>query len=203
MTWQPGSRYIEVPGQKINIGSKWPALSVQYTRSVKNLFGSDVDYSKWRFSITDIINAKLYGLFNYRIGIGGFIGNQNVEVQDYQHFNGNISRIATSYLNSFQILPIYEFSNTSRFYALMHMEHHFNGFLTNKIPGFKRLNWSLVGGVNAFHFGQTDYVEYFVGLENILKQIRIDYYWSLKDAKKFDTNFRIGLTTRLSRNNED
>ncbi|HLF47126.1 MAG TPA: DUF5686 and carboxypeptidase regulatory-like domain-containing protein [Chitinophagaceae bacterium] len=203
ISWQPKARYIQVPGQKINIGSKWPTMSLSYTRTFHNMFGSDVDYSKWRFSLTDIINAKLYGLFNYRIGIGGFIGNQIVEVQDYQHFNGNISRIATPYLNSFQILPIYEFSNISKFYALMHVEHHFNGFLTNKIPGFKRLNWYLVSGVNAFHYSHTDYLEYFVGLENILKQIRIDYYWSLKDGEKFGSNFRIGLTTRLSRNTDD
>lgn len=203
MTWQPRARYIEVPGQKINIGSKWPTMSFQYTRTFHNMFGSDVDYSKWRFTITDIMNAKLAGLFNYRIGIGGFIGNQIVQVPDYQHFNGNISRIATPYLNSFQILPIYEFSNISKFYSLIHLEHHFNGFLTNKIPGFKKLNWYLVGGVNAFHFNRTDYTEFFVGLENILKQLRIDYYWSLKDGNKFDSNFRIGITTRLPRNTDD
>ncbi len=203
MTWQPRARYIEVPGQKINIGSKWPTMTLQYTRTFHNMFGSDVDYSKWRFTITDIMNARLFGLFNYRIGVGGFIGNQIVQVPDYQHFNGNISRIATPYLNSFQILPIYEFSNISKFYSLVHLEHHFNGFLTNKIPGFKKLNWYLVGGVNAFHFGRTDYTEFFVGLENILKQLRIDYYWSLKDGDKFDSNFRIGITTRLPRNTDD
>lgn len=203
MTWQPRAQYIEVPGQKINIGSKWPTMTLLYTRTFHNMFGSDVDYSKWRFSMTDIMNAKLYGLFNYRISFGGFIGNQIVQVPDYQHFNGNISRIATPYLNSFQILPIYEFSNTSHFYALMHVEHHFNGFLTNKIPGFKKLNWYLVGGANAFHYSKTDYMELFLGLENILKQLRIDYYWSFKDGKKFDTNFRLGITTRIGRNLED
>jgi hypothetical protein len=197
ITWQPGARYIELPGQKINIGSKWPTLTLGYTRSFDEFTGSDVDYSKWRFSLTDIVSLKLLGLFNYRIGMGGFIGNQKVQVPDFQHFNGNISRLATPYLNSFQILPIYQFSNTSKFYALAHVEHHFNGFLTNKIPGFRRLNWYLVSGANMFHFNRTDYLEFFVGLENLLKfpgiNFRIDYYWSYKDGKKFDNNFRIGL----------
>ena len=145
----------------------------------------------------------MLGVLNYRLGMGGFIEKIIVEVPDYQHFNGNISRLATAYLNSFQILPIYEFSNTSKFYALAHVEHHFNGFLTNKIPGFRKLNWYLVGGVNAFHFSKKDYTELFVGFENILKTIRFDYYWSLKDGKKFESNFRIGLVTRLGRGSDD
>lgn len=203
LTWQPGAKYIELPGQKINIGSKWPTFSIGYTRVFDEIVGSDVDYTKWRFSITDIWRLKLLGVLNYRLGMGGFIEKNIVEVPDYQHFNGNISTLATAYLNSFQILPIYEFSNTSKFYALAHVEHHFNGFLTNKIPGFRKLNWYLVTGVNAFHHGSTDYTEVFVGLENIFKSFRIDYYWSFKDAKKFGNDFRIGLVTRLSRGSDD
>jgi Family of unknown function (DUF5686) len=101
------------------------------------------------------------------------------------------------------LLPIYEFSNISKFYVLGHIEHHFNGFLTNKIPGFRKLNWYLVGGANVFHFNRTDYAEFFVGLENIFKSFRIDYVWSLKDGKNFDSNFRIGITSRLGRANDD
>ncbi len=203
LTWQPGAKYIELPGQKINIGSKWPTFSAGYTRVFDEIVGSDVDYTKWRFSITDIWRLKMIGILNYRLGMGGFIEKNIVEVPDYQHFNGNISTLATAYLNSFQILPIYEFSNTSKFYALAHVEHHFNGFLTNKIPGFRKLNWYLVTGVNAFHHRSTDYTEVFVGLENILKSFRVDYYWSFKDGKRFGNDFRIGLVTRLGRGNDD
>jgi hypothetical protein len=203
LTWQPGAKYIELPGQKINIGSKWPTFSIGYSRTFDEIIGSDVDYAKWRFSVTDIWRLKMIGVLNYRLGMGGFFERNKVEVPDYQHFNGNISKLATAYLNSFQILPIYEFSNTSKFYVLGHVEHHFNGFLTNKIPGFRKLNWYLVSGVNAFHYSSTDYTEFFVGFENILKSFRIDYYFSQKDGKKFDSNFRIGLVTRLGRGSDD
>ena len=203
VTWQPGAKYIELPDRKINIGSKWPTFSIGYSRIFDEIIGSDVDYTKWRFSVTDIWRLKLFGVLNYRIGMGGFIERNKVEVPDYQHFNGNISRIATAYLNSFQILPIYEFSNTSKFYMLGHVEHHFNGFLTNKIPGFRKLNWYLVGGANIFHYDRSVYREIFVGLENIFKSFRIDYYWAFKDGSKFDNNFRIGLTSRLGRRGDD
>ncbi len=114
------------------------------------VLGSDVDFDKWTFSIWDDMNFKLRGAMKYRFSIGGFINDRKVSIQDYQHFNGNQLIFASRYLNSFQLAPYYENSTTESFYAVGHLEHHFNGFLTNKIPLFKRLNWHLVGGGNAF-----------------------------------------------------
>lgn len=201
-SWQPGARYIKLPDQKINIGSKWPSMSLVYTQGISGILGSDVDYSKWKFTLTDIMRFRMAGVFNYRIGTGGFLSSKKVGVIDYNHFNGNIARFATAYLNSFQLLPIYEYSNTSKFYTLVHVEHHFNGFLTNKIPGFRKLNWYLVGGANTFHVKKTDYLETFIGFENIFKILRLDYYFTFRDGKGGKSGLRIGLTTRLGRNDD-
>ena len=43
-----------------------------------NIIGSDVDFDKWNFAVTDKINLKLAGQFSYRIDIGGFLNNKNV-----------------------------------------------------------------------------------------------------------------------------
>jgi len=203
IAWQPGARYIQLPDQKINIGSKWPTMALIYTQGISGFLGSDVDYGKWKFTLTDIIRFKLAGVFNYRIGAGGFLSTKEVGVIDYSHFNGNISRFATEYLNSFQLLPIYEFSNTSKFYTLAHIEHHFNGFLTNKIPGFRKLNWYLVGGANNFHVNKNDYLEVFAGLENIFKFLRIDYVFSFRDGEGGRSTIRLGLKRTLTRTPED
>jgi len=202
ISWQPGARYIELPNQKINIGSKWPTMSLVYTQGIHGFLGSDVDYGKWKFTLTDLIRFKLAGIFNYRIGVGGFLSSKKVEVIDFQHFNGNVSRFATAYLNSFQLLPIYEFSNTSKFYTILHIEHHFNGFLTNKIPVIRKLNWYLVGGINTFHVNKFDYMETFAGFENILKIFRVDYIFSFRDGDGGKSTFRIGLKTRLERSDD-
>ncbi|HEU4858215.1 MAG TPA: hypothetical protein VFT15_00195, partial [Chitinophagaceae bacterium] len=66
-----------------------------------------------------------------------------------------------------------------------------------------KLNWYLVGGANIFHYDRSVYREIFVGLENIFKSFRIDYYWAFKDGSKFGDNFRIGLTSRLGRGSDD
>jgi hypothetical protein len=62
-----------------------------------------------------------------------------------------------------------------------------------------------VAGLSAFHHNRTDYLEYSVGLENILKNLRIDYYWGRKDGEKFENNFRIGFSRKFSigRRNDD
>jgi hypothetical protein len=205
ITWQPGARYIELPERKINIGSKYPVFSFQYTQAFKNVFGSDERFSKWKLGITDDINFKLQGKFRYRLGIGGFIDTgSNVQVPDYNHFNGNISTFSTEYLNSFQLLPIYQFSNISRFYALAHIEHNFKGFLTNKIPGIKKLNLYLVAGANGFYINcSKNYYEIFAGFDNIFKQVRVDFVQSYLNGKPWQSGFRIGLSRGGGRNGDD
>lgn len=203
MSWQPGTRYIELPDQKINIGSKYPVFSVQYIAGIDKIFGSDEDFGKWKFTMTDDINFRLRGKLRYKLGIGGFLNNSKVQIPDYQHFNGNISTFATEYVNSFQLLPIYQFSNTAKFYALGHFEHNFNGFLTNKIPLFRKLNLYLVGGANAFHTRHTDYFEFFAGFDNIFKQFRIDFVQSYLDGKKWNNGFRIGFRRSLRPRGDD
>ena len=205
VAWQPGTRYIELPGRKINIGSKFPVFSAQYTQGFKNVVGSDESFSKWKFAVTDGINFKLQGKFRYRIGMGGFIDTgSNVQLPDYNHFNGNISTFATEYLNSFQLLPIYQFSNISRFYALAHIEHNFNGFLTNKIPGLRKLNLYLVAGGNGFYINsRKNYYEIFAGFDNIFKQIRVDFVQSFLNGRPWQNGFRIGFSRMSGRRGDD
>lgn len=193
-TWQPGTKYIELPDRKVSVGSKYPVFAVNYTRNFSNLFGSDADFSKWRFTVRDDINLKLAGTLRYRIGMGGFIDNDKVFIPDYNHFNGNISTFATEYLNSFQFLPIYQFSNTEKFYSLAHIEHNFKGLLTNKIPGIRKLNFYLVAGGNGFYHRNANYFEVFAGVDNILKQFRVDFVQSFLNGKSWQNGIRIGLT---------
>ncbi len=204
ISWQPGTKYIELPDRKISIGSKMPLFDLLYTQTLGTLFGNDADFSKWKFTITDNLNLHLQGELSYKLGVGGFLNNTNVEVPDYMHFNGNLSSFATEYRNSFQLLPIYDYSNTSKFYSLAHIEHNFNGFLTNKIPGIKKLNLYLVAGVNGLYINSNKYYyEYFVGFDNILKQFRIDFVQSFQNGKPWQTGFKLGLSRKGNRGNDD
>ncbi len=195
ITWRPGTRYIEFPDRIMNIGSRYPTLSLGYTQGFHSILGSDIDYAKWRFGISDNLNLKLGGTIRYNLSIGGFLKRDSIAVADYIHFNGDQIIMATNYLNGFQLLPYYKYSHTKQFYAEAHTEHHFNGLLTNKIPLFRRLNWHLVGGINAFYLNSDQsYSEVFFGLENIFKLIRVDWVWGFEKGHAATTGIRIGIS---------
>lgn len=198
LTWQPGARYIEFPDRKFNIGSRYPTFNLDYTKGLQGILGSDVNYDKWRFVVSDDINLNLSGSFNYRVSIGGFLNTHSVEIPDYQHFNGNQSIFASTYLNSFQLAPFYQNSTTTSFYSTINAEHHFNGLLTNKIPLLRQLNWHLVAGTNAFYVNPTNnYVEVFVGLENIFKLVRVDFIQSYSAQHQPYSGITIGMQGAL------
>lgn len=193
LTWKPGLRYVEFPDRKLNLGSKYPSMSLGITKGWKGIFGSDLNYLKWESGIRDDLNLKIGGLFQYSVSVGGFLQRDAVQVPDYKHFNGNQLLFANPYMSSFQALPYYKFSTNSRLWMEGHVEHHLNGLLTNKIPGFRQLNWFLVGGVNALWLdGNRHYGEVLIGLENILKILRVDL------VMRFDQGRFTGTYGRLS-----
>ncbi|HTN05153.1 DUF5686 and carboxypeptidase regulatory-like domain-containing protein [Agriterribacter sp.] len=201
VSYRPGTKYIQLPERKINLGSKYPMFTVSYAKGISGVLGSDVDYDRWKFSVKDDINVKLAGMFDYNISVGGFFNTRRLEIPDYQHFNGNQMLVATEYLNSFQLAPYYARSTTESLYATLNVEHHFNGFLTNKIPFIKTLNLHLIGGANAFVVNKNNYYyEAFGGIENILKIIRIDYIWGLGNQGFQSSGLRIGFRGALGGN---
>lgn len=179
ISYQPGQRYIELPDAKISVGSKYPTLQLQYSKGIKNVLGSDADFDKWRFSVYDNMNFKLGGEFRYRIAMGGFLNAAQVDIPDFQHFNGNQTYNALKYLNSFQLAPYYRYSNTAKLYTELHAEHHFNGLLSNKIPLFNQLKWNFLAGANILYINHNNYyAEAFAGVENIFKIMRVDFIWA-------------------------
>jgi len=191
---KPGQKYIQFPRNKVSVGSDYPTFTLNYTKGIENIFGSDENFDKWKFTINDTKNFKLAGELKYKIGVGGFLNNNKVFIQDYQHFNGNRSGAASEYVNSFQLAPYYANSTIASFYSIAHLEHHFNGLLTNKIPFFKKLNWNMVAGSNAFYVNRNNnYAEVFVGLENIFKLLRVDFVAAFENGKGATQGIRIGL----------
>jgi len=194
LTYQPGQHYIQFPRSKMPIGSKYPTFELQYAKGIPTLFNSTADFDKWKFSVYDNVNLKLLGTLKYRIGAGGFLNNKQVDIPDYQHFNGNQAIFTLNYVNSFQLAPYYRYSNIEKLYGFLHAEHHFNGLLTNKIPLFNKLKWNLVAGINTFYVNNNNYyVEAFAGLENILKIFRVDFVTATQAQGGTSTGIRIGF----------
>jgi hypothetical protein len=194
LSFQPGQRYIQYPYTKVPIGSKYPTFELLYAKGIPGLFSSDADFDKWKFTVQDNMNFKLKGEFRYRISAGGFLNSRKVDIPDYQHFIGNQTIFNANYLNSFQLAPYYRYSNTESLYGLAHVEHHFNGLLTNKIPLFNRLKWNLVMGSNTFYVDRKNYyAEAFAGLENIFKIFRVDFITAYQAEPGHSYGIRVGM----------
>ncbi len=194
LIWRPGADYIEFPDRKVGLGSKYPTFTASVTKGIHGLFGSDVDYTKWRIGMNDDLDLKLAGKFSYNIVASGFLDAGKTYTPDYIHYLGNQTIFASRDLSSFQLAPYYKYSNTAKVNIATHAEYHLNGLLSNKIPGFKKLNWFFVTGANTLHVKNgTYYYELLFGIENILKVIRVDFVQGFESGGGRPSGFRLSL----------
>lgn len=176
LSWRPFSKYLELPERLINLGSKYPTLTFNVVKGINAIAGSEADFLKWRLSASQNLNLKLYGRLNARFIIGGFSNTNKVYTPDYQHYLGNEIAVNSHYMNGFQLLPYYAFSNTSSLFTESHVEYQLNGFISNKIPLFKKLNWFFIVGANSLNInGKPNYYETFISVDKIFKLFRVDF----------------------------
>jgi hypothetical protein len=124
--------------------------------------------------------------------MGGFVNANKLYTPDLQHYFGNQAYFSIEHLKGYQLLPYYQFSNQASFYSTVFAEYHLNGLLTNKIPGFRKLNWFLVGGVSYLHVNNmVDYTESIIGIENIFKVMRVDLINGFQKGEPVRTGVRL------------
>ena len=185
-------KYISIP-EKVVIGSKWPTLSLTYKKAIKNVFGSDMDYDLLQAAIDGRIRYGLLGEGRYNITYGNFLNNKTMEFMDWHHFNGNRTFVAKNGLNNYSVLDYYTYS-TNKSFAEAAYEHHFNGFIFNKLPLIRKLKWRAVAGIRYFNTDfEINYAEINVGIENVFKVLRVDFVVSFESGQKV----RTGVVFRL------
>ncbi|MDO7848725.1 DUF5686 and carboxypeptidase regulatory-like domain-containing protein [Hymenobacter sp. M29] len=191
--YRPGTRYINRPDGKFNLGSKWPTFNVQGRLAVPDVLGADVRYLLLQAGVRDNLSLGLLGASSFRVNVGGFVGRQQgMTFIDYRHFSGNQTLLAGNFSN-FQLLDYYRFS-TNNSYLEAHYDHHFNGFFLNYVPLLRKLKWQEVASLNYLKTAQAGhYVEVGVGIEHIVKVFRVDFYTALQSGQKLGTGFRIGM----------
>jgi hypothetical protein len=191
LSYRPGQEYISRPDNKINLGSKYPTCTLGYRTGIKAL-GSDVNFSTAALHISDDVSMGLLGSSKYSVMGGVFWNKKAMHLMDYKHFNGNRTLFAGIY-EGFQLLDYYRYSTNNR-YLEAHYEHHFNGFLFNKVPLFRKLRWQEVVSVNYLNTQQSrHYLELGVGIEHIFKVIRVDFVTSFQEGNKARTGFTVGI----------
>lgn len=179
-----GQKYFTYPDGKFNIeNDKYPVLTLSYEKGFA-ASSSSYDFDKVQARLTQGFNLGNKGRLNYNVTGGIFFNVDDISFADYQHFNGNQTRVGTtfSYTNVFNLLPYYSQSTNKSFFEA-HLEHDFKGFLLGKIPLLNKLNFNLVAGA---HFLSTEnnkpYSELSLGIDNLgigkFRFLRLDYVHS-------------------------
>ncbi len=170
-----GNKYITRPDARFRLGSDYPELLIIYKRAIPIKGFSDQNFDFLEAQLEGNIPMKLFGTMFYRFGGGGFPTHKAVDYPDYKHFAGNFLSTGGTDLLGFYLIRYYRHS-TDLYFAEAHIEHHFGGFLFNKIPGIRKLKLDEVLG---FHFLYTparkEYFQLNVGLANIFKILRVDF----------------------------
>jgi hypothetical protein len=185
-------KYYTRPNEKIILGSKYPTFGFQVRSGIPHVFGSKTDYLFVKSSIRDEMDLKLLGKFSWYIGAGKFLSKNNLPFMDYYHFLGNQTIWSTFPQQSFQLQDYYKYS-TGQWYVEAHAEHHFGGFILDKIPLIRRLKLTEVAGVNWLMTPQVpSYYEIYFGADK-LGLIRVDFALGYMQDAKVSAGFRIGV----------
>ena len=194
--------------KKTYLFTKYPIFTIDVMGGIKGITKDDISYIR----ATANLNWKIpshaigFGLFNLEGGaIWGSIPYPLLKIHE-----GNRSYFMDR--SAFSLMEYYEFVSDrwlSGFY-----EHNFNGFFLGKIPLVKELDlrevvtarfaWGTLSKANRENAPfllppgagtlETPYVELGVGIANILRVLRVDFFWRvthrLPEAKR---NFTVNI----------
>ena len=206
---------------KMSMGSDYPILGVDVTAGLKNVLNSDYEYCRLELSVKHDFDIAPIGYSDVLLSGGKIFG--RVPYPLLKLHEGNATYFYDP--NAFSCMDFYEFA--SDLWCAVFWEHHFRGFFLGKIPLMKRLKWREVATVKAlwgslsdkndgsspdteaillFPEGMTSvskpYVEVGVGIENILRFIRVDAMWRLTHRDRHDgrpvDNFAVNFSLHLN-----
>jgi len=199
LRFAPNEKFYEGVDYTIPIITKYPIFQLTYLQSFKGFLGSDYEYAKLKFNFFKRFYFGPAGFMNFEVETGKVFG------KNIPYTNLFIHRANQTYsyqLRSYNLMNFLEFVSDE--YVSLHFEHHFNGFLFNRIPLLKRLKWrAIVSGKGIFGnltddnnpevtpglmlftkdvngvsttytLGSKPYAEASVGVGNILKFFRVD-----------------------------
>jgi len=191
-TYNFSNKYETHPTGRRYVPSKYPTIGITLNKGIKNILGSDVDYTQLSADVSQSnVSMGVYGKTSFYIAAGKFISNNNLFYTDYHHFNGNQVLVYKGGINSFLLLDYYRFS-TQTSYLEGHLEHNFSGFITNKLPLIRKLKLEEILNVNYLTTPQLkNYYEVGFGLQYF--GVRVMYGRSFNSSTNAASAFRVAV----------
>ncbi len=211
-----GERVLQGEFEEISLGSKFPIVTLQLAAGISGILGSKHNYQKVVLGIEHYFYLNPIGWTEYEFKAGKVFG--TLPYLLLETHPGNETFFYSE--KAFNTMSRFEFVSDA--YASLYVQHHFDGFLFNKIPFLRKLDLRLVTDFKAVIGTLSDdnkavnfidhpdpnqrvdiispspipYMEAGVGIENILKLLRLEGIWRLNyrdrlNAQKF--SIRLGI----------
>ncbi|MEL7148830.1 MAG: DUF5686 family protein, partial [Bacteroidota bacterium] len=169
-----------------------PELTLFYRKGI-NALGSAVNFDWVEAKASNTTNLGLLGKIDYSVSVGKFLNRKQLFFPDFYHFVGNRSTMTVFGPDVLQLLSYYNLSTNDQKIEV-HYEHHFNGFIINKLPFVRKTK---IQTVFSFNYADTpmagSYYEVGMSFEHIFKIARIGYFLGYQDKKKAGAGLRIGF----------
>ncbi len=198
LVYQFNQLYKIVNGRKVNLSSTDPKVYFNYYKGVSTAI-SQTNYDHLNMGISLQKHFGRIGLSKVDINGGRFLNNAAVPFVDFRHFNGvqtfflQPAPRRTNSIRQFSTLPYYSFS-TDEHYFEAHFEHDFSGLLLGAAPLLAPLKLHAFLGVNYLNTpGNDHFTELFIGVDNILNVMRIEFAGGFDNFLNFRPSVRIGV----------
>ena len=206
-------KYVGEGFTRLSIGTTWPVIQLNYSKSLQNAFKGQYDYQKLVVNVADRLRiTPILGYTDFVIEGGKIWGAVPYPIME---LHGGNQTYLYDYM-AFNMMLNYEFVSDEFISAAVF--HHFEGLFLNKVPLLKRLKWREVitakavwGSANnknrntllfpstLFALDKGPYVEASAGIENIFKVFRIDAFWRLNyQFEKSIDNFGLKFGFQLA-----
>ncbi|WP_373809380.1 DUF5686 and carboxypeptidase-like regulatory domain-containing protein [Porphyromonas loveana] len=181
------------PNTAFNLVRRSPVFELEHRMAFKGLLGGDFGYQRTEFRYKHQFWLSLFGMMDATLRAGKVWTQAPYPLLELPPVN-------ESYIlqkGTFQLMKPMEFISDR--YAQFHLTYHAEGLLLNRLPLIKRLAWREIfsihgmwgdlskcnasGTVGSFLFPEetipmdnTWYLEGSVGLENIFRILRVEYF---------------------------
>ncbi|MBI9054768.1 MAG: carboxypeptidase-like regulatory domain-containing protein [Bacteroidales bacterium] len=194
ISYTPEYFYRMNDGVKFNSHSRFPTFKLNYTKGIKSLFASDVDFDHLEFSISQHESVRRIGNVYYRATAGSFLNDNSMYFADYKHFAANAPFvIGTSEGSAFRLIDYYDYS-TSKNYFEGHIRLDNDRILLKRLPV---LNRTLMRESLYFNYlateGNYPYYEFGYGLNQIFLMFNVEIFAGFKGLSHEYTGIKIGI----------
>ena len=139
-------RKISAPFKDISIGSRYPIVTFMYTLGAQGILGSQYNYHKVRLGFKHWFFISPVGWLEYEVEGGKIFSRTALPYLLLETHPGNEAYFYNK--TSFNAMNNMEF--VSDLFVHMRLEHHWDGFLLNRIPFVRKyLKWRFVTAVRA------------------------------------------------------